>query len=108
MCTQSDATFTLPCSNINSCRYFSPFALHIIPKQYCKKRRCPYCNSILNKELIQCTYRPDGKTEIHNKLISYRCETCDINYVADTVYNGYTRSKNLDDLNIAFIKENLV
>lgn len=107
MCTQSNATFTMPCSNINSCQYFMPFALHIIPKQYCKKRHCPYCNGSLEKELVYCTYRPDDETEIHNKLISYRCEKCDINYVADTVYKGYTHSKNLEDLNVTFIKEDI-
>lgn len=108
MCTQSDATFTMPCNSVNSCQYFTPFALHIIPKQYCKKRHCPYCNGSLEKELVYCTYRPDDVTEIHNKLISYRCERCDTNYVADTVYKGYTHSKNLEDLNVTFIKEDLV
>lgn len=107
MCTQSNATFTMPCSNINSCQYFMPLALHIIPKQYCKKRYCPYCNGSLEKELVYCTYRPDDETEIHNKLISYRCEKCDINYVADTVYKGYTHSKNLEDLNVTFVKEDI-
>ena len=104
LCTQSNATFTMPCSNINSCQHFAQFALHIVPKQYCKRRSCPYCNGSLEKELVYCTYRPDDETEIHNKLISYRCEKCDINYVADTVYKGYTRSKNLDDLNVTFIE----
>lgn len=108
MCTQSDATFTMPCNSVNSCQHFTPFALHIIPKQYCKKRHCPYCNGSLEKELVYCTYRPDDVTEIHNKLISYRCERCDTNYVADTVYKGYTHSKNLEDLNVTFIKEDFV
>ena len=108
MCTQSKATFTLPCCNVNSCQHFTPFALHIIPKQYCKKRYCPYCNSSLEKELVYCIYRPDDETEIQNKLISFRCEKCNISYIADTVYSGYTRSKNLDDLNVVFVKEDLL
>lgn len=108
MCIQADATFTMSCNNVNSCQYFTPFALHVVPKQYCKKRYCPHCNGSLEKELVHCTYRPDDETEIHNKLISYKCERCDINYVADTVYKGYTRNKNLEDLNITFIIEDLV
>ena len=66
----------MPCNSVNSCQHFTPFALHIIPKQYCKKRYCPYCNGSLEKELVYCTYRPDDETEIDNKLSSYRCESC--------------------------------
>lgn len=107
MCTQSVATFTMPCTNSNTCNHYTQFALHIIPKQYCKRKHCPYCNNSLDKEFVYCTYRPDDETEIQNKLISYRCKKCDTNYVADTVYKGYTHSKSLEDLNITFIKEDL-
>ncbi len=107
MCTQSDATFTMSCNNVNTCNHYTQFALHIIPKQYCKRKHCPYCNSSLDKEFVYCTYRPDDETEIQNKLISYRCKKCDTNYVADTVYKGYTHSKSLENLNITFVKEDL-
>lgn len=108
MCNKTDAPFTMSCSNINSCQYFTTFALHIIPKEYWKNRICPYCGETMKIERIPCTYRPDDVTEKHNELMSYRCEKCSINYISDTFYKGYMQNKNLDDLNVAFIKEDLL
>lgn len=107
MCTQSEATFTLSCSNISSCHHFTPFALHIIPKQYCKKKHCPYCNESLVSEWVLCTYSPKGKKEKQHKLNSYRCNKCEISYMQDAEYTQYTSNKNINDLNVVFIKEDL-
>lgn len=62
----------------------------------------------MKTERIPCTYRPDDVTEKHNELMSYRCEKCSINYISDAFYKGYIQNKKLDDLNVTFIKEDLV
>ena len=108
MCDKTHAPFTMSCSNINSCQYFTTFALHIIPKEYWKNRICPYCGETMKTKRIPCTYRPDDVTEKHNELMSYRCEKCSINYISDAFYKGYIQNKKLDDLNVTFIKEDLV
>lgn len=42
---------------------------------------------------------------IGNKLNSHRCKVCEKNYIADTVFKGYTKNKNLDNLNIRFVEK---
>lgn len=106
MCTES-GVFTQPCNSLMSCPHYSEFKVYVVPKIYCKKHYCPCCNGTTVKELITCTYSPNG-FERQNKLITYRCNKCEKNYIADSVYKGYTQSKSLEDLNVSFAKMNLV
>lgn len=102
MCTES-VVFTQPCNNLISCSYYSEFKVYVVPAIYCKKHYCPCCNGNTEKDMIVCTYSPGG-IERQNKLITYRCDECEKNYIADKVYKGYTQSKSLEDLNMTFEK----
>lgn len=106
LCTES-GVFTQHCNGLDTCKYYSVLPLHVIPKQYCKKQICPYCSGSIEKEWIPCTYRPNDVTEIQNKLVSYRCDRCEKNYISDSIFRSYTRSKNLDDLNVQFLRDEL-
>lgn len=100
MCTKS-VMFTQPCNNIGNCPYYSDFKIYVVPKEYNKKKICPYCNEKTEKEFVVCDYAPDGY-KAQKKLITYRCEKCKRNYISDVLYRNFVKSKSLDDLNVSF------
>lgn len=104
MCTQS-GIFTQTCQNVNTCRYYveTKYPIFIVPKHITKSKKCPCCSGSTQKEFVFCTYRMDDK-EVKNNLLTYRCNECKKNYIADTLYSNYTRNKDLEDLDVRFEK----
>ena len=102
MCTES-AVFTQQCENITSCDYYAEtkFPIYIVPKHVNKSRKCPCCDNSTDKEFVVCTYKADGR-EVENKLLTFRCNICERNYIADTLYVNYTKSKDVDGLDVIF------
>lgn len=104
MCTQS-GLFTQVCQNVNGCLYYAEtkYPIYIVPKHVTKSKKCPCCNGSTQKEFVFCTYRIDDK-EVKNNLLTYRCNECKKNYIADTLYANYSRNKDIADLDVAFEK----
>ena len=102
MCTDS-VVFTQQCENIGSCEYYKEkrFPIYIVPKYVNKSKKCPCCNNGTKKEFVVCTYLTDDR-EVKNKLLTYRCDVCDRNYIADSLYSNYTKSKDVNRLDVVF------
>lgn len=102
MCTES-VVFTQRCGNINSCEFYreTKFPVYIVPKFVNKNKKCPCCDNCTDQEFIVCTYTFNGR-EIKNKLLTYRCNICERNYIADTLYVNYTKGKNEESLDVVF------
>lgn len=102
MCTDS-GVFTQRCQNIKSCGYYveTKFPIYIVPKHVNKSQKCPCCDNRTEKEFVICTYK-SAIGEIQNKLLTYRCSICERNYIADTLYTNYTKSKNVEALDVVF------
>ena len=73
--------------------------VYILPKN--KIKTCSKCGEKNEKEILLVTYTKNN-VEIKNKLFTYRCNNCKMSYVADTIYKTYTKSKNLDDIDVNF------
>ena len=104
MCTDS-VVFTQRCENIGSCEYYkeTTFPIYVVPKHVNKSKKCPCCNNVTEKEFVVCTYLTDDR-EVKNKLLTYRCDVCDRNYIADTLYTNYTKSKDVSRLDVTFVR----
>lgn len=104
MCTDS-VSFTQQCTNISSCEYYTvtKFPIYIVPKHVNKTKKCPCCDNGTDKEFVACTYITNGRV-VKNKLLTYRCNICDRNYISDTLFVNYTKCKDVDKLNVVFIR----
>lgn len=102
MCTGSKV-FTLQCENVMACENYleTYFPIYIVPKHVNKSKKCPFCNSNTEKEFVVCTYKTADK-KVENNLLTYRCTICEKNYIADSLYISYTKSKNISDLDVDF------
>ena len=79
-----------------------PFIAYIVPKSLSKKKICPCCKGTTKNEYLIVTYN-NGKEDIVNHLATGRCEKCENNYISDSIYNTYTRNKNLENINVQFV-----
>lgn len=68
------------------------------------RKTCPKCNNNLVQEPLSVTYHTDI-TDINNKLPTYKCRNCNAYYLSEGVFGSYTRSKNTENVNIRFIKQ---
>lgn len=78
--------------------------VYILPKL--KTKTCPKCGNKTEREILQVTYHTQI-TDIKNQLFTRRCKTCGIMYMADTIYKSYTRSKDIENINVNFIKQDI-
>lgn len=78
--------------------------VYILPKQ--KTKVCPKCGNKTEREILQVTYHTQI-TDIKNQLFTRKCKTCGITYMADTIYKSYTRSKDIESINVNFIKQDI-
>lgn len=101
MCTQS-GMFTMPCNSMNSCEYYSEFSIYVLPTIVKTNKKCPCCRGKIKMEIIPCTYQKKNGLIVHNKLQTYRCENCERNYMAKTVFDMYVSNKDMDKLDVNF------
>lgn len=101
MCTQS-GMFTMPCDGVNFCEHYSEFSIYVVPAIVKKSKNCPCCRGKITMEVIQCTYQKDNGKIVSNNLQTYRCENCQRNYLAKTVFDMYISNKDVDRLDVNF------
>lgn len=76
--------------------------VYVLPKP--KTKTCPKCGNKTEREILYVTYHT-ALTDIKNQLFTRRCNSCEITYIADTIFKSYTRSKNIEDINLNFIQQ---
>ena len=76
--------------------------VYILPKV--KMKVCPKCGNKMEREILFVTYHT-SIADINNKLFTRRCKTCEITYMADTIFKSYTKSKDIENINVNFIKQ---
>lgn len=76
--------------------------VYILPKTQTKI--CQYCNTKTEREILYVTYHTPI-ADIKNQLFTRRCNICGITYIADTIFKSYTKSKDIENININFIKQ---
>lgn len=80
----------------------SKMPVHVLSKL--KTKICPKCGNKTEREILYVTYHTDI-ADINNQLFTRRCKTCEITYMADTIFKSYTRSKDIENINVDFIKQ---
>lgn len=78
--------------------------VYVLPKP--KTKTCPKCGNKTEREILYVTYHT-ALTDIKNQLFTRRCNSCEITYMADTIFKSYTRSKNIENININFIQQDI-
>ena len=73
--------------------------VHVLPKAQTKV--CLKCKAKTAKEIIDVEYHTASGV-IKNKLFTRKCINCNINYIADTIFKSYTRSKDIENINVTF------
>lgn len=76
--------------------------VYVLPKL--KAKTCLKCGKKTEKEILYVTYST-AIADINNQLFTRRCRNCEITYMADTIFKSYTRSKNIEDINVNFIRQ---
>ncbi len=76
--------------------------VYVLPKL--KTKTCSKCGSKTERETLYVTYHT-AIADIKNQLFTRRCKNCEITYIADTIFKSYIRSKNIEDINVNFIKQ---
>lgn len=84
--------------------YDTKMDVYVLPKL--KAKICPKCGNKTDKKILYVTYHT-VIADIKNQLFTRRCNSCEVTYIADTIYKSYTRSKNIEDINVNFIKEDM-
>lgn len=82
----------------------SKMDVYVIPKL--KTKTCQKCGNKTEREILYVTYHTQI-VDIKNKLFTRRCKICEITYMADTIFKSYTRSKDIENINVNFIKQNI-
>lgn len=82
----------------------SKMDVYVLPKL--KAKTCQKCGSKTEREILYVTYHT-AIADIKNQLFTRRCKSCEITYMADTIFKSYTRSKNIEDINVNFIKQDI-
>ena len=80
----------------------SKINVYVLPK--IKTKTCPECDNKTEKEILYVTYHT-AIADINNKLFTRRCNTCEKIYIADTIFKSYTRSKDIENINVNFINQ---
>lgn len=76
--------------------------MNVYVLQKLKTKTCPKCGNRTEKEILYVTYST-SIADINNKLFTRRCNTCDKTYIADTIFRSYTKSKDIENINVNFI-----
>lgn len=76
--------------------------VYILPKA--KTKICQKCGNKTEKEILFVTYHT-AIADINNKLFIRRCSNCKTAYIADTIFKSYTKSKDIENINVNFIKQ---
>lgn len=78
--------------------------VYILPKL--KTKTCQKCGNKTEREILYVTYST-AIADIKNQLFTRRCKSCEITYMADTIFKSYTRSKDIENINVNFIKQDI-
>lgn len=76
--------------------------VYVLPKLETKV--CQKCGNKTEKEKLHVTYHT-YIADIKNQLFTRRCKTCNITYIADTIFKTYTKSKEIENINVNFINK---
>lgn len=76
--------------------------IYVLPK--IKTKICPKCGNKTDREILYVTYHTDI-ADINNQLFTRRCKNCGMTYMADTIFKSYTRSKEIENINVNFVKQ---
>lgn len=76
--------------------------VYVLPKL--KTKICQKCGNKTEREILFVTYHT-AIADIKNQLFTRKCKTCEITYMADTIFKSYTRSKEIEEINVNFIKQ---
>ena len=98
--------FNQPCISATSCKYFSEQVVYITPKEEMKNNLCPCCETKSQIIKMQVTYTKNGISTLAtiHYLDVLQCENCNKTFININVFETYTKSKNLEDINIKFIE----
>ena len=69
-----------------------------------KTKTCLKCGNKTEKEMLHVVYHTNT-SDIDNQLFTRRCKTCDITYMADSIFKSYTKNKEINNINVNFIKK---
>ncbi len=83
---------------------YSKMDVYVLPKL--KTKTCPKCDNKTDREILYVTYHT-AIADINNKLFTRRCKNCETSYMADTIFKSYTRSKDIENINVNFIKQDI-
>lgn len=78
--------------------------VYVLPKL--KTKTCQKCGNKTDREILYVTYST-AIADINNKLFTRRCKTCEKIYIADTIFKSYTRSKDIENINVNFINQDI-
>lgn len=102
--------FNQPCTSANSCKFYSEqTVVYIVSKEVAKNKCCPCCGIKGENKMLDVTYTKDNITALAvvNRLQILHCKYCGKKFININVYNTYTNNKNLDDLNVKFMRGEL-
>lgn len=80
--------------------------IYIISKEKAKNKYCPCCNLKAEHKMYDIKYVKDNiaSLAVTNRLQIMHCEHCNKKFINRNVYKTYTRTKNLNDINIEFVE----
>ena len=80
---------------------FSKRNVYIVSKKEIKT--CSTCNERTEKDFLFITYHT-SIADIENRLFARKCPKCKKIYIADTIFKTYSQNKNLENMDINFIR----
>ena len=80
--------------------------IYIISKEKAKDKYCPCCNLKAEHKMYDIKYAKDNiaSLAVINHLQIMYCEHCNKKFMNRNVYKTYTKTKNLNDINIEFVE----
>lgn len=98
--------FNQPCATSASCKYYSNKKAYILSKQKFKQRICPNCGMIMEEEKFKIHYAKNQNSSslVTNILPTLKCICCNRNFIHENLFKDYTRTKDLDCLDVKFVE----
>lgn len=97
--------FNQPCASPTSCKYYSNKVIYILSMQEFKQRICPCCKEKTEEKKIEVHYVKNQNPflSVTNQLLALRCDKCKMSFINENLFKNYTRTKDLDCLDVKFI-----
>lgn len=97
--------FNQPCTSPDSCKYYSNKIVYILSVMQFKHKNCPNCGMFMEEDKLKIHYVKNNNPflSITNLLLTLKCRSCNKNFINENLFKDYTRTKDLDCLDIKFI-----